>query len=74
MSPAGDFLYFASDRAGGFGKFDIYRCRVTDWKFGQVENLVPPINTADNEADPRLAMGGYRLLFQFRSPRLARRV
>ncbi|HZL35548.1 MAG TPA: hypothetical protein VFC78_09575 [Tepidisphaeraceae bacterium] len=64
MSPAGDFLYFASNRPGGFGKFDIWRSRVSpDWKFGPVENVGPEINTADNETDPALALNGYRLVF-----------
>jgi hypothetical protein len=63
MSPAGDFLYFASDRAGGRGKFDIYRCRVHGDEFGSVENLGPSINTSENEADPALAYNGFRLIF-----------
>ena len=64
MSPAGDFLYFASNRPGGFGKFDIWRSRVgTDWKFGPVENCGSEINSADNETDPALAFNGYRLIF-----------
>jgi hypothetical protein len=64
MSPAGDFLYFASNRPGGFGKFDIYRCRVRDGDpFGPVENLGRPINTPDNEADPSMAMAGFRIYF-----------
>ncbi|MDB5356031.1 MAG: WD40-like Beta Propeller Repeat protein [Phycisphaerales bacterium] len=64
MSPAGDFLYFCSNRPGGFGKFDIWRSRVSpDWKFSTPENLGPEINTADNETDPALALNGYRLVF-----------
>lgn len=68
MSPAGDFLYFSSDRPGGFGRFDIYRARVENWKFGSVENLGPSVNTADNEADPALGLGGYRLYFSSDRP------
>ena len=63
MSPAGDFLYFASNRPGGFGKFDLYRSRVIDDVFSPPENLGPAINTADNEADPSLTFGGFRLFF-----------
>lgn len=63
MSPAGDFLYFTSDRPGGYGKFDLYRCRVHGEQFGPVENLGPSINTPDNETDPQLALGGFRLYF-----------
>ena len=68
MSPAGDFLYFSSNRPGGYGKFDIWRSRVTtnpegSWSFGTVENLGPQINTADNETDPSMALNGYRMFF-----------
>jgi len=68
MSPAGDFLYFSSNRPGGFGKFDIWRSRVTtnpdgSWTFGTVENLGPQINTAENETDPSMALNGYRMFF-----------
>lgn len=63
MSPAGDFLYFASNRPGGYGKFDIYRSRVTGDLFGPPENLGPTINTAANETDPALALQGFRLCF-----------
>ena len=68
MSPAGDFLYFTSNRPGGFGKFDIYRSRFVDGAFGAPENLGPSINTSDNEADPDLALNGYRLYFSSDRP------
>jgi hypothetical protein len=63
VSPGGDFIYFASNRPGGYGKFDLYRGRLRDNRVTDVENLGPPINTPDNEADPQLALGGFRLLF-----------
>ena len=64
LSPVGDFLYFASNRTGGLGKFDLYRCRVRDGEpVGPVENLGPTVNTPENEADPALAVGGFHLLF-----------
>ena len=63
MSPAGDFLYFSSNRPGGQGKFDIYRCRVHGDQFGAVENVGPAINTTENEADPALAFNGFRMIF-----------
>jgi hypothetical protein len=68
MSPAGDFLYFASNRPGGLGKFDLYRARVFphddgSWRLGAVENLGPQVNSADNETDPSLALNGFRLVF-----------
>jgi hypothetical protein len=68
MSPAGDFLYFSSDRPGGQGKFDIYRCRMHGDEFGPVENIGPAINTAGNEADPALAYNGFRMIFSSDRP------
>jgi hypothetical protein len=68
MSPAGDFLYFASNRPGGFGKFDIYRCRVHGEEFGPVENAGLPVNSPENEADPALAYNGFRMLYSSDRP------
>ena len=68
MSPAGDFLYFASNRPGGLGKFDIYRCRVQGDQFGPVENAGKPLNSTENEADPALAYNGFRMLFSSDRP------
>lgn len=61
MSPAGDFLYFASDRTGGLGGFDMYRARVA----GEVgpENLGAAVNSAANDLDPALTADGFRLCF-----------
>ncbi len=66
VSPAGDFLYFASNRPGGVGGFDLYRVRLYRGKvFGlaEVERLGGEINTPRNETDPHLADGGFRLYF-----------
>ena len=63
VSPSGDFLYFASDRPGGQGGFDLYRCRIRDDECTRLENLGPAVNTPHNEIDPHLALGGYRLYF-----------
>ena len=64
ITPRGDFLYFASDRPGGLGGFDLYRCRLgSDGTCGPVENLGPEVNTPDNEADPQLTMQGFRMVF-----------
>jgi hypothetical protein len=63
ISPAGDFLYFASDRAGGFGGFDLYRARLTRSGFEAVENLGPNINSLNNDLDPALTSDGFRLMF-----------
>lgn len=65
VSPAGDFLYFSSNRPGGYGKFDLYRSRITGGgeSFGAPENLGPAVNTASNETDPALLFNGFRLCF-----------
>jgi hypothetical protein len=62
-SPAGDFLYFASDRDEGRGGFDLYRARVMDGHLSPAEPLGAEVNTDANELDPTLSMGGFRLLF-----------
>ncbi len=64
VSPAGDFLYFASNRPGGHGGFDLYRLSLRG--AGAEEgpaNLGPEINTGSNETDPELTDEGFTLLF-----------
>ena len=63
VSPWGDFLYFASNRPGGQGGFDLYRARITEGRCDRLENLGPEINTAGNETDPQLTRGGFMLYF-----------
>ncbi len=63
VSPFGDFLYFASDRPGGAGGFDLYRARRFDGKHIDVENLGVTVNTPANELDAGLLMGGFGLYF-----------
>lgn len=68
FSPAGDFLYFTSNRPGGQGGFDLYRAHVVDDEVRFVENLGPEVNTAANETDPRPTMKGFRLYFSSDRP------
>lgn len=63
VSPFGDFLYFASDRPGGEGGFDLYRARRLRGLFQTPVNLGATLNTPANELDPGLSLGGYRLDF-----------
>ncbi|MBX3388612.1 MAG: PD40 domain-containing protein [Phycisphaeraceae bacterium] len=63
MSPVGDFLYFASDRPGGLGGFDLYRSRVFADRIGAAENLGDAVNSADNDLDAGLSADGFRLYF-----------
>ena len=57
LSPTGDELYFTSNRPGGQGEADIWRCKVKILdsgmlQFGVPENLGPSINTAGSEFAP----------------------
>lgn len=57
MSPQGDVLYFASDRPGGFGGLDLYRCRLQNGKWLPPENLGSEINTEYDEMTPSVSDG-----------------
>lgn len=63
VSPAGDFVYFASDRPGGAGAFDLYRARRLGEAHQRPTNLGESVNTRANELDPGLTHLGYALYF-----------
>lgn len=48
----GSALYFASNRPGGYGGFDIYVSYFKDAQWSTPENLGPSINTPGNEITP----------------------
>jgi hypothetical protein len=56
-------LYFASDREGGKGSFDIYRSRWDGSKFGPPENLGDTVNTTAYDAQPAIAPDQSFLVF-----------
>jgi len=62
ISPMGDILYFASDRPGGFGGYDIYVSYQQNGFWSKPVNLGPVVNTAENELYPYLHSSG-RLYF-----------
>ena len=64
VSPAGDFLYFASDRRGGVGGYDLYRSRIMPKSFGEPEPLDSAINTDADERDPQLGLGGFSVFYR----------
>ncbi len=66
VSPDGKWLYFASDRADGFGGYDLWRSRIGIEPLAGLlppENLGLPLNSAANELDPALSLEGFGLYF-----------
>ncbi|WP_229747134.1 OmpA family protein [Mucilaginibacter galii] len=52
ISADGRTLYFVSNRKGGYGGYDIWKCRVTEKGWSEPENLGPKVNTAYDEQSP----------------------
>ncbi len=55
LSADGNTLYFISDKPGGYGGTDIYRCTRTGDGWTDPENLGPTVNTHGNEMFPTMA-------------------
>lgn len=52
LSPDGQRIFFASDKAGGYGGFDLYVVERRGAMWSEMINLGPEINTAGNEVFP----------------------
>ncbi len=53
LSADGQTLFFSSDRRGGYGGMDIYRCTLrADGQWSEPENVGPGINTPGDELFP----------------------
>jgi len=63
VAPNGIYLYFASDRRGGEGGYDLYRARLRNGDIGEPENLGASVNTANHEMEPALSPEGFTLVF-----------
>lgn len=64
ISANGYLLYFASNRAGGFGGKDIYACKkLPNGEWGKAMNLGPVINTAYDEEAPFIYSDALTLFF-----------
>lgn len=64
ISADGSVMYFTSNRKGGYGGKDIYRCRkLGDGEWGKAENLGPAINTPYDEEAPFIHPDGVTLYF-----------
>ena len=56
-------LYFASNREGGTGSFDIYRSKLEGGEYRTVENLGGPVNTKGLELQPAISPDETTLVF-----------
>jgi len=56
-------VYFASNRAGGYGSFDIYRSKLVDGSYQKPENVGNSINTQYLEHDPLIAPDENYIIF-----------
>ncbi|MFP6900237.1 MAG: hypothetical protein VCA36_04805, partial [Opitutales bacterium] len=63
FSPDGEHLYFASDREGGQGGYDLYVARKDGEGWGAAEPLGDEVNTEKNELGPAPSADGKRLFF-----------
>jgi outer membrane protein OmpA-like peptidoglycan-associated protein len=63
FSPDGGYLYFISNRPGGFGKEDIWRSEITKEGFMPAKNLGSSINTNQIEMSPFLHPDNLTLYF-----------
>lgn len=64
ISPDGQTLYFASNRPGGMGGTDIWRChKLPNGDWSRAENLGSSINTSGNEKCPFIHADGHTLYF-----------
>ncbi|HXB13773.1 MAG TPA: hypothetical protein VNZ45_17420, partial [Bacteroidia bacterium] len=64
VSPDGNTLYFVSNRPGGFGGKDIWRCaKLPNGKWSLAVNLGSTINTPYNEETPFMHVDGKTFFF-----------
>ena len=62
ITATGKYLYFASNRDGGIGGADLYRCRVSGDKVGHAKKLWRYVNSTADETDPVIYGKGRQLL------------
>lgn len=61
-------LYFGSDRPGGKGRTDLYKCKFVAGKYQTPENLGDAINTKHDEFEPYIAPDQSYLIFMAGRP------
>jgi hypothetical protein len=68
ISIDGNFIYFSSDRKGGYGGKDIYRIRkMPDGTWSKAMNLGPTVNSIDDEESPFIGADGITLYYSSNS-------
>ena len=63
LSIDGQTLYFVSNRKGGYGGLDIWRCTLIDGQWSNPVNLGPEINTKGDEKCPFISFDDQTLYF-----------
>ena len=66
ISSNGEYLIISAEMPDGYGKLDLYVCKLKDRKknlFGPPQNLGPVINTKENDFAPFLASDGKTLYY-----------
>jgi len=59
----GKTMFFASDRIGGLGGYDLYISHFEDGEWSEAELLPSPLNTERDEFDPFITLDGATLFF-----------
>jgi len=68
LSPDGKHCFFVSDRAGGYGGYDIWMATWNGKGWSGITNAGPEVNSRFDEVDPALGPGGRRLYFSSNRP------
>lgn len=70
ISPSGNWMYFVSDRPGGFGGRDIYECkRLADGTWGEPVNMGAKINSPFDEESPFISVNEKYFYFASNGPK-----
>ncbi len=69
MTPDGQYVYFSSDRPGGYGGRDIYRIvKLPNGEWSKAQNMGPEINTPFDEDSPFIAVDNKTIYFSSNGP------
>jgi len=68
LSPDGRRRYFVSDRAGGYGGYDIWVATWNGRNWSGITNAGPEVNSRYDEVDPAFAPGGRSFYFSSNRP------